>query len=215
MWEVLGCQHLGDGVKVIGTYAFDKCNKTLLKVTIPKSVTTIEKFAFNVTGFLAYYKVDYVGTQAEWSLVSVDGTNDIAVTYLEQEHKHDYETVVTEPTCTEQGYTTYTCECGDSYVGDYVNALGHMPTKPVQQWPANATCTENGSIYEVVYCADCGEEISRDLIIIEATGHADNDGDGYCDACNEQLEDNNDSQISIMSIIMMIINFILELFGIK
>ena len=114
-----------DGVKVIGTYAFDKCNKTLLKVTIPKSVTTIEKFAFNVTGFLAYYKVDYVGTQSEWNLVSVDGTNDIAVTYLEQEHQHEYETVVNAPTCTEQGYTTYTCECSDSYVADYVNALGH------------------------------------------------------------------------------------------
>ena len=28
---------------------------------------------------------------------------------------HDYETVVTVPTATEDGYTTYTCHCGDSY----------------------------------------------------------------------------------------------------
>ena len=28
---------------------------------------------------------------------------------------HSYEAVVTEPTCTEDGYTTYTCECGYSY----------------------------------------------------------------------------------------------------
>ena len=40
-------------------------------------------------------------------------------------HKHSYTAVVTAPTCTEGGYTTYTCECGDSYVSDYTDALGH------------------------------------------------------------------------------------------
>ena len=40
---------------------------------------------------------------------------------------HDYDSVVTEPTATEQGYTTYTCTvCGDSYVDDYVDALGEQ-----------------------------------------------------------------------------------------
>ena len=32
---------------------------------------------------------------------------------------------MTAPTCAEAGYTTYTCECGDSYVADEVAALGH------------------------------------------------------------------------------------------
>ena len=40
-------------------------------------------------------------------------------------HTHSYSGVVTAPTCTEYGYTTYTCACGDSYVDDYVDALGH------------------------------------------------------------------------------------------
>lgn len=35
-------------------------------------------------------------------------------------HVHNYEETVTEATCTQQGYTTYTCECGDSYIADYV-----------------------------------------------------------------------------------------------
>ena len=40
--------------------------------------------------------------------------------------EHTYEAIVTPPTCTEGGYTTYTCgECGDSYVGDFTDALGH------------------------------------------------------------------------------------------
>ena len=38
---------------------------------------------------------------------------------------HDYMTTVTAPTCTEAGYTTYTCDCGDSYVDTYVDTLGH------------------------------------------------------------------------------------------
>ena len=40
-------------------------------------------------------------------------------------HKHNYDAVVTAPTCTEKGYTTHTCSCGDSYVETYVDALGH------------------------------------------------------------------------------------------
>ena len=52
------------------------------------------------------------------------------------EHTHSYECVVTAPTCTEQGYTTYSCECGDSYVDDYVDTIGHSY--------ANGTCTSCG-----------------------------------------------------------------------
>ncbi|MBR6392222.1 MAG: hypothetical protein IKS12_02950, partial [Eubacterium sp.] len=39
---------------------------------------------------------------------------------------HDYQAVVTAPTCTEGGYTTYTCSrCNDSYTDDATAALGH------------------------------------------------------------------------------------------
>ena len=38
---------------------------------------------------------------------------------------HKYNEVVTAPTATKEGYTTYTCSvCGDSYVGNVVPALG-------------------------------------------------------------------------------------------
>lgn len=37
-------------------------------------------------------------------------------------HTHSYSKVTTVPTCTEKGYTTYTCSCGDAYVGDYTDA---------------------------------------------------------------------------------------------
>ena len=39
---------------------------------------------------------------------------------------HSYKTVVTAPDCVNGGYTTYTCTvCGDSYKGNYTDALGH------------------------------------------------------------------------------------------
>ncbi|MBO7196342.1 MAG: hypothetical protein J6V80_03315 [Clostridia bacterium] len=39
--------------------------------------------------------------------------------------EHQYEAVVTAPTCTDDGYTTYTCNCGHSYVGNEVASSGH------------------------------------------------------------------------------------------
>ena len=40
-------------------------------------------------------------------------------------HEHSYNAVVTKPTCTEDGYTTYTCDCGDSKKDNVVAMLGH------------------------------------------------------------------------------------------
>ena len=54
---------------------------------------------------------------------------------------HDYESVVTNPTCTEKGYTTHTCKKGDhTYVDSYVDALGHDYESVV----TNPTCIEKG-----------------------------------------------------------------------
>ena len=44
---------------------------------------------------------------------------------LPNAHKHSYTSVETKPTCTQQGFTTYTCSCGDSYQDSIVAAKGH------------------------------------------------------------------------------------------
>ena len=44
---------------------------------------------------------------------------------LQPSHTHSYTKKVTAPTCTEQGYTTYTCSCGFSYKDDYQPATNH------------------------------------------------------------------------------------------
>ena len=54
---------------------------------------------------------------------------------------HNYESAVTDPTCTEKGYTTYTCSvCGDSYKDGETAAKGHSYTDAVTA----PTCTEKG-----------------------------------------------------------------------
>ena len=66
-------------------------------------------------------------------------------------HEHDYhETHRVDPTCTEDGYIEYTCDCGDTYT-DPLPAAGHS----WGEWsPA-------GDGKEVRYCDACGAEDYR------------------------------------------------------
>lgn len=42
-------------------------------------------------------------------------------------HSHNYaNSSTTAPTCTNKGYTTYFCDCGASYIGNYVNKTSHI-----------------------------------------------------------------------------------------
>ena len=121
---------------------------------------------------------------------SLNGNNvTVYLTYPGQSgtiHHHQYAPLVTEPDCTRSGYTTYICDCGDSYVADYVEPLGHTGGNPTcidQQIctrchevygdvDANnhaggvevknakeASCTESGYTGDS-YCAGCGEKLS-------------------------------------------------------
>ncbi len=76
---------------------------------------------------------------------------------------HDYEEDVTDPTCTEIGYTTYTCAaCGDSYVGNEVKANGHDYDVVVTP----ASCEQYGNKFYT--CVDCGHQYAEN---IDPTGH--------------------------------------------
>ena len=82
-------------------------------------------------------------------------------------HEHSYEAVVTAPTCTEGGYTTYTCACGDTYIADETEALGHTPVA-IPGYPADC---ENPGMTDGSYCSVCDETITAQEVI-PATGHA-------------------------------------------
>ena len=92
----------------------------------------------------------------------------------EPEHEHDYVLTVIEPTCTEQGYTTYTCECGDEYVSDSVNATGHDWSEWVET--VAPTC-EAGEKMRV--CQTDGSHTETQTIL-PAHGFSD----GVCSLCS-------------------------------
>ena len=70
---------------------------------------------------------------------------------------HDYEGVVTKPTCTTGGYTTYTCKNDSShtYVGDEVDALGHAWEETRVITSPSCVSKTNGESW--FYCDRCND----------------------------------------------------------
>ena len=156
----MGCSSLTsvtipDSVTSIHWGAFYDCT-SLTSVTIPDSVTSIGAWAFRDCTSLT--DVYYAGSEAQWKAISIssNGNDDLLtanIHYNYVSHTHSYKDVVTAPTCTEKGYTTHTCSCGDSYVDTYTNALGHAWDEgKVTKEP---TETETG--VKTFTCTRCGE----------------------------------------------------------
>ena len=83
------------------------------------------------------------------------------------------------------GELTYTTIIGEAHV--------HTPAAPVIENEVPATCTAAGSYDSVVYCSECGAELSRETVGIPALGHnwsawiSNNDGthSRTCSVCSE------------------------------
>ena len=178
---------LGDGLTTIGEDMFFGCSQ-LVSITIPASVTHIGPFALsdcnNLTEIIFKGDAPSIGAYAFHRAVATayypagneTWTADVKQSYMGDitwigywddsmgddiprcQNGHPCLELVTEPTCTEGGYTTYFCtECGDSYIDDYVDALGHMMTD--WRMNKNPTCAEEGE--EIRVCYRCGHEESR------------------------------------------------------
>ena len=73
---------------------------------------------------------------------------------------HEYTAVVTAPTCTRGGYTTWTCVCGDSFVDSYVEPVGHN--------------FEDGT------CTNCGESEKGEAPVKPENPFTDVPDDSFC-----------------------------------
>ena len=108
-------------------------------------------------------------------------------------HDHSYSKTVTTPTCTEKGYTTYTCECGATYIDDYVNALDH----DFGAWKETKapTCQQEGELTRS--CSRCTATESSPVEkiahrYIKTVTPATCEKDGYttytCDMCHDSYK---------------------------
>ena len=82
-------------------------------------------------------------------------TGDIVFDAVYEAFEHDYEEIKTEPTCTEDGGTAKSCECGHKYLlpGKIEPALGHK-FETISETPA--TLLKEGK--RTVKCTACGLE---------------------------------------------------------
>lgn len=98
----------------------------------------------------------YISMVADYDFVY---TNELYVVIFNYEiksnqHTHYYTSSVVKPSCYENGYTTYTCACGDSYTEE--TPAKHYPVKVLESIPA--TYSSDGLTAGSV-CLTCGEEI--------------------------------------------------------
>ena len=128
------------------------------------------KFDGEVVKYVRLVAVDAV-TDNQYVFASASEIRITGVKTEAPEHTHSYTAVVTAPTCTEGGYTTYTCECGDTYVADETEATGHTAGEAVKENEVAPTCTAAGSYDSVVYCSVCNAELSRETVAVAALDH--------------------------------------------
>jgi len=84
----------------------------------------------------------------------------------ETDENPQYEAAVTPPTCTQYGYTTYTCkECGYSYTDDYV-PFAHTPG----EWETVVEPTYTQTGLERRSCTVCGEILEERVLPVHVAG---------------------------------------------
>ena len=121
---------------------------------------------------------------------------------------------VTDPDCTNKGYTTYICdECNVRYTSDYVPALGHDWCDCAEENENCAdctyvapTCVEDGGLSHVCRRDGC-DEVKVD--VIPATGHTEDPGqtvdhiyyaDCVCAVCGERYVVWDDERLANMTL---------------
>ena len=173
-------------VTVIPTEAFFGC-VSLESITIPKNVSHINERAFD--GCTALKKVDYLGSDTDWSQVTKETGNNALdnaeKSFTRTDHEHKYTDTVIPPTCTERGCTVHLCACGDKREDSYTPPLGHSykdgicvrcgildPNKDIPHKHdfipivTKPTCMSEGF---TTYTCSCGECYTKDYV--SAVGH--------------------------------------------
>ena len=136
--------------------------------------------------------------------------------------EHDFVSAVTPPTCTERGYTAYTCSlCGYNYKVAFVEAKGHTRDEWAEY--SAATCLHEGQ--ERVCCTVCGEVIATRTLerlpheyastIVQPSGGRQGYTDHVCSLCGHEYRDNYFSQAYTEGLIYSVTAQGVEILGVE
>ena len=129
----LSCENLekiiiNRGTVIISNSVFARCTK-LKEIYLPITIVTIGASTF--IGDSSLSDVYYEGSEDMFENLNIGMFNtelkeaNIHYGYIFSEnHTHSYSETATQPTCTESGIKTFTCECGDTYT-ETIDATGH------------------------------------------------------------------------------------------
>ncbi len=230
-----------DKVTMIGNFFFSKsiAPLSLTSLIIPTSVRTIGNSWDNCSNLTDIY---YKGSETQWNKIQKSHSipEDVTVHFYYGHVCTTYTEAVTPPTCTEAGYTTYTCECGESYTDNEIPAPGHLGgtatctekavctecntpygeidennhTSIVTDKAIDATCTAEGKT-EGSHCSVCNKVIKAQQTI-NKTNHSDSDKNGSCDKCGYNMSTDcscNCHKGGISGFFFKLLNFFQKLFG--
>ena len=112
---------------------------------------------------------------------------------------HSHESTVVEPTCEDRGYTLYECSCGDNYMEDFQDELGHdlsqaTCTTPATcqrencehtegealghsygDWTVTKEATETEAGEKSRTCESCGETETEVIPVLEPSSDSDSE----------------------------------------
>ncbi len=191
----------------IGSTAFSKC-EGLTSVSIPASVTSIDEYAFY--GCKSLTDVYYAETVEMWNEISIGENNNCltdATIHFAKVHNRVIIPAVAA-TCTKNGSTEgLKCSICDMVFVEpqIIYAAGHTPGEITVENVVEATCSNFGSLDMVIYCLECGVELSRKTVFTEKLQHTSGktvienmidatcteaggyDEVVYCSVCDEEL----------------------------
>ena len=124
---------------------------------------TVSNLSFTASGGDCTIKVTKCGA---YTFKLANGK--LTVTRADADGAHAWVTGETvDPTCTEAGYTNYSCKCGASKTADTVDALDHDMITDAAVAP---TCTATG-LTEGSHCSRCDHKVAQE--VVAAKGHTE------------------------------------------
>ena len=135
-------------------------------------------FLMKNTGRNTY--LEWYSSKNNWSTYSAGNTAEYYLSFYAEttagDHVHNHISATTQPTCTEDGYVTYTCDCGNTYTVDGETATGHTEADDVAVDP---TCTKTG-LTAGKHCSVCNTVIVAQKEVA-SLGHTFEEG--KCTVC--------------------------------